>query len=77
MLLEHFISFELSIRVIFIISVELFCSFTGAFTDDIKLPKGTTIDLTRLPGNVLQTKSKFHHYNFFASFSSSSSRYTS
>jgi hypothetical protein len=35
---------------------ELLNSFTGAFTDDIKLPKGTTIDLTRLPGNTLQTK---------------------
>ncbi|KAG0582588.1 hypothetical protein KC19_3G071600 [Ceratodon purpureus] len=35
---------------------DLLKSFTGAFTDDIKLPKGTTIDLTRLPGNVLQTK---------------------
>jgi len=35
---------------------ELLDSFTGAFTDDIKLPKGTTIDLTRLPGSILQTK---------------------
>lgn len=35
---------------------ELLNSFTSAFTDDIKLPKGTTIDLTRLPGNILQTK---------------------
>jgi hypothetical protein len=37
-------------------NIELLQRFTGAFTDDIKLPKGTTIDLTRLPGNVLQTK---------------------
>ncbi|KAL2644004.1 hypothetical protein R1flu_011591 [Riccia fluitans] len=35
---------------------ELLESFTGAFTDDLKIPRGTTIDLTRLPGHVLQTK---------------------
>ena len=28
------------------------------FTDDIMLPRGTTIDLNRLQGSVLQTKSK-------------------
>ncbi|KAL3697130.1 hypothetical protein R1sor_011206 [Riccia sorocarpa] len=35
---------------------ELLQSFTSAFTDDLKIPRGTTIDLTRLPGQVLQTK---------------------
>ncbi|CAM6059489.1 unnamed protein product [Sphagnum tenellum] len=35
---------------------DLLSRFTSAFKDDIKLPRGTSIDLTRLPGYVLQTK---------------------
>lgn len=31
-------------------------SFTKLFREEIKLPKGTTIDITRNPGYVLQTK---------------------
>ncbi|CAM6083206.1 unnamed protein product [Calypogeia fissa] len=35
---------------------ELLKRFTSIFTDDLMLPKGTTIDITRLPGQILQTK---------------------
>lgn len=35
---------------------ELLGSFTRIFTDDLLLPKGTTIDISRLPGQVLQTR---------------------
>lgn len=31
-------------------------SFTQLFRDEIKLPRGTTIDISRCPGHILQTK---------------------
>uniref|UniRef100_A0A0D6QW10 Chalcone isomerase domain-containing protein n=1 Tax=Araucaria cunninghamii TaxID=56994 RepID=A0A0D6QW10_ARACU len=35
---------------------ELLQRFTSQFKDDYKLPRGTKIDLVRLPGHILQTK---------------------
>ncbi|KAH9301882.1 hypothetical protein KI387_013465, partial [Taxus chinensis] len=35
---------------------ELLQRFTSQFKDDYKLPRGTKIDISRLPGHILQTK---------------------